>query len=175
MGNYNNLSQELFLQISIKEKSKIKEILKFYEWERDNLISILQNIQDIYHYLPPYILKYLSKKLKIPLAEISSIATFYTQFKFQPIGKNHIICCDGTACHVKKGPILLNLLESELGIKSGKTSEDKIFSIESVACLGCCAISPVCVINGQIHGALTIKKLRKILKKIKEKQTNKYE
>jgi NADH-quinone oxidoreductase subunit E len=164
------LNQEIAQKISEKEKVAILEILKNSEGEKGNLISILQSIQAIYNYLPIYVLNYISEELKRPLAEIFSVATFYTQFKFQPLGKNHIICCDGTACHVKKGPLLLNWLESDLGIKSGETTEDHEFSIESVACLGCCAISPVCVINGKIYGELTPKKLRKILKKIKQKE-----
>ncbi|MFW9865960.1 MAG: NAD(P)H-dependent oxidoreductase subunit E [Candidatus Thorarchaeota archaeon] len=162
------MNQEIAQKISEKEKVAILEILKNSEGEKGNLISILQSIQAIYNYLPIYVLNYISEELKRPLAEIFSVATFYTQFKFQPLGKNHIICCDGTACHVKKGPLLLNWLESDLGIKSGETTEDHEFSIESVACLGCCAISPVCVINGKIYGELTPKKLRKIMKKLKQ-------
>jgi len=163
------VSEEILFEINDTERTKIKEILKNYEHEKGNLISILQEIQEIYKYLPLYSLYYISKKLKIPLAEIYSIATFYTQFRFKQMGKNSLICCDGTACHVKGGPLLLSFLENELGIKSGESTVDQMFSIESVMCLGCCAISPVCVINGQIHGNLTIKKLRIILKKIKEK------
>ena len=162
------LNQEIAQKISEKEKVAILEILKNSEGEKGNLISILQTIQERYNFLPMYVLSFISEELDLPLAEIYSVATFYTQFKFQPVGKNHIICCDGTACHVKKGTLLLSWLENDLGIKSGETREDHEFSLESVACLGCCAISPVCVINGKIYGELTTKKLRKILKKIKE-------
>ena len=162
------MTQQITKEINDKEKTKIKEILKIYESERGNVISILQKIQETYQYLPSNILFYVSKMLSIPLAEIYSIATFYTQFKFKKMGKNSIVCCDGTACHVKTGPILLNFVENELGIKSGETTHDKMFSIESVACLGCCAISPVCIINGQIYGDLTLKKLRKTLKNLKK-------
>ena len=162
------MTQEILKEINDKEKTKIKEILKIYEHERGNLISILQKIQETYQYLPSNILFYISKKLNIALAELYSIATFYTQFKFKKMGKNSLICCDGTACHVKGGPILLNFVENELGIKSGETTIDKMFSIESVACLGCCAISPVCIINGEIYGDLTLKKLKKILKNLKK-------
>ena len=162
------MTQEIIKEINNKEKTKIKEILKKYERERGNVISILQKIQETYQYLPSNVLVYISKRLNISLAEIYSIATFYTQFKFKKMGKNSIICCDGTACHVKTGPLLLNFVENELGIKSGLTTSDKMFSIESVACLGCCAISPVCIINGQIYGDLTLKKLRKFLKNLKK-------
>ena len=162
------MTQEIIREINNKEKAKIKEILKIYERERGNVISILQKIQETYQHLPFNVLVYISNRLNISLAEIYSIATFYTQFKFKKMGKNSIICCDGTACHVKTGPLLLNFVENELGIKSGETTSDKMFSIESVACLGCCAISPVCIINGQIYGDLTLKKLRKILKNLKK-------
>ena len=162
------MTQEIIREINNKEKAKIKEILKMYERERGNIISILQKIQETYQYLPSNVLVYISKRLNISLSEIYSIATFYTQFKFKKMGKNSIVCCDGTACHVKTGPLLLNFVENELGIKSGQTTSDKMFSIESVACLGCCAISPVCIINGQIYGDLTLKKLRKILKNLKK-------
>ncbi|MHA2009129.1 MAG: NADH-quinone oxidoreductase subunit NuoE family protein [Promethearchaeota archaeon] len=164
------MSQDILVTLAEKEKIKIKEILKKYEDEQGNVISILQEIQEIYHYLPLNSLYYLSKKLNLPLAEIYSVATFYTQFKFTQLGKNLVISCDGTACHVKGGPHLLYFLENELGIKSGETTADLMFSIESVACLGCCAISPVCVINGQIYGELTLKKLKKILMKLKKNQ-----
>ena len=162
------MSQDILVTISDKEKKKLKVILKNNKNEKTNLISILQEIQDLYHYLPPNSLYYISKKLNIPLAEIYSVATFYTQFKFNKLGNYHLVCCDGTACHVKGGELLLNLIENELGIKSGNTTRDQMFSIDSVACLGCCAISPVCVINGKIYGDLTLKKLRNILLKLKK-------
>jgi len=162
------LTQEILCEINNKEKTKIEEILKIYESERGDVISILQKIQETYQYLPPNVLNYISNRLNIALAEIYSIATFYTQFKFKKLGENILICCDGTACHVKGGPILLNFVENELGIKSGETTSDKMFTIETVACLGCCAISPACIINGQIYGDLTLKKLRKILKNLKK-------
>ncbi|MHA2180309.1 MAG: NADH-quinone oxidoreductase subunit NuoE family protein [Promethearchaeota archaeon] len=166
------MSQEILNEITDKEKNKINEILKNFKSEKGNVISILQDIQELYQYLPSNILYYISKKLSIALAELYSIATFYTQFKFKKLGKNILICCDGTACHVKGGPLLLNLVENELGIRASETTDDLLFSIESVACLGCCAISPVCVINGQIYGDLTIKKLKRILKDLKEDKTN---
>ncbi len=164
------MTQEILNEINGEEKSKIKEILKIYENERGNVISILQKIQETYQYLPSNVLFYISKRLNISPAEIFGVATFYTQFKFKKMGKNSLICCDGTACHVNGSPILLSFVENELGIKSGEITENKMFSIESVACLGCCAISPVCVINGQIYGDLTLKRFRTILKNLMKNQ-----
>ena len=161
------MSQKVLYKVNENEKAKLKEILKSYDNNKDNLISILQKIQEIHGYLPRNLIYYLSRKLKVPTAEIYGVATFYTQFKFHEQGKHLIICCDGTACHVKGAPILMNYVESYLGIKPGETTLDKLFSLESVACLGCCAISPVCIIDGDIYGDLSPNKLKRILNKIK--------
>jgi len=159
-------NQDVFQDVSSNEKNETDSILKSYNHEKENIISILQEIQERFGYLPSNIIIYISKQLKVSSAEIFSIATFYSQFSFQKRGKYLIICCDGTACHVKGAPLILNFIENQLGIKSGETTDDLLFSIESVACLGCCAISPVCVINGQIYGDLTIKKISNILQKL---------
>ena len=159
-------NQQVLQDISISEKNQIDSILKSHNHEKENIISILQEIQERFGYLPSNFIIYISKQLKISSAEIFSIATFYSQFSFQKRGKYLIICCDGTACHVKGAPLILNFIENKLGIKSGETTDDLLFSIESVACLGCCAISPVCVINGQIYGDLTLKKISNILQKL---------
>lgn len=161
-----HLNQGIFQKISLNDKEKIKSILKSFQKENVNLISILQKIQEHYRFIPPHFIFYLSKKLKIPSAEIYSVATFYTQFRFKDIGKYHIVCCDGTACHVKSIRPLISFLEKYLGISPGETTKDKMFSLEAVACLGCCAISPVCIVNGKIHGNLTTNKIRLLLKKI---------
>ena len=156
-------------EVNEKNKQKIQEIIRLNKEEDGNIISLLQKIQEQYGYLSTNIMGQISVKLKIPLTEIYSIATFYTQFKFNPIGKYNIICCEGTACHVKGSNALLEYIETFLGIKSGEITEDMTFSIESVACLGCCAISPVCKINDKIYGNLTIKKIKNILNKLMKK------
>ncbi|MBD3230321.1 MAG: NAD(P)H-dependent oxidoreductase subunit E [Candidatus Lokiarchaeota archaeon] len=159
-------------ELDKQETIEIEGILNRSKSENGNIITILQDIQKNFGYLPAKYLFYVSRKLKISLAKIYSIATFYTQFKFTPKGKYNIICCEGTACHVKGGALILDFIENKLNIKSGEITEDKMFSIESVACLGCCAISPVCIINDKIYGNLTIKKIRKIIKNLM-KETNK--
>jgi len=164
------LVQKFIFKVDDNEKVRIKNILSSYEHNGDNLISILQKIQELYGFLPRNIIYYLSRKLKIPIAEIYGVATFYTQFKFHKMGKNLIVCCDGTACHVKGAPLIINFLEGFLGIKSGGTTRDKVFSLETVACLGCCAISPVCIINGDIYGDLTTDKIIKVLNKLKKEK-----
>ncbi len=162
------MSQHFKFKLNKKDEKDIKNILKEYEYDSNNLISILQKIQNIHGYLPRNFIFFLSNELEIPSAEIYSITTFYSQFKFNKFGKNHIICCDGTACHVKGSPKIINYLEGILKIKPGETTKDKLFSLDVVACLGCCAISPVCIINGEIYGDLNIDKVKKILNKLQK-------
>ena len=156
------------IELKNSEIDNIRDILQKKEFKKQNLISILQEIQDIYDYLPSNVIYFISEELKISPAEIYGVATFYTQFKLQPKGKNVIICCEGTACHVKGTPLILSYLENEFGIKSGETTMNGLYSLESVACLGCCAISPVIVVNDQIHGNLTLKKVSKIIGKLRK-------
>jgi NADH:ubiquinone oxidoreductase subunit E len=165
-----DLNQAIFNKVSSNDKEEIKSILKLYQNKKENLISILQKIQETYQYIPPHFIFYLSKKLKLPATEIYSIATFYTQFRFNEIGKFHIVCCDGTACHVKGIRPMITFLEKLLGIETGQTTKDKLFSLEAVACLGCCAISPVCIINNKFYGNLTTNRLRLILKRLAKEE-----
>ncbi|MCP4760129.1 MAG: NADH-quinone oxidoreductase subunit NuoE [archaeon] len=151
------------------EMEGINKILEEHKKEEGNIVTLLQAIQEYYSYLPPHVLFFIAKKLEIPIAEFYSVATFYTQFSFIPKGKYVITVCDGTACHIKNSPLLISFLENELNIKDGETTEDEMFSLESVACLGCCAIAPACVINEEVFGNLTLKKMKKILKQYKKK------
>lgn len=155
-------------RISELHRMEVDNFIQANNEEDGNLISLLQKIQDRYNYLPPDILYYLSEKLKIPPAEVYGVATFYTQFQLIPKGKNVIICCEGTACHVKGGESILTFLENYLGIHRGETTSDEMFSLESVACLGCCAISPVLIANEQIYGNLTLKKVKNLITQLKK-------
>ncbi|HUX98816.1 MAG TPA: NAD(P)H-dependent oxidoreductase subunit E [Candidatus Deferrimicrobium sp.] len=155
-------------ELILSRKKETDTIIKLNKSEDGNLISLLQKIQEFYNYLPTDILYYISEQLKIPPAEIYGVATFYTQFKIISKGKNVITCCEGTACHIKGGDSLLTYVENYLSLKSGETTPDEMFSLESVACLGCCAISPVCIVNNQIYGNLTLKKMKKILNQLKK-------
>ena len=155
-------------QISDQEKEWIDSLIESDENESNNVIVLLQKIQDQFDYLPSNVIFYLAEKLKIPPAEVYGIATFYSQFKMHPKGKYTITCCEGTACHVKGGASILTYIEQLLKIKSGETTKDNLFSLETVACLGTCAISPVCIINGKVYGNLTLKKIQKILRNLKK-------
>ena len=154
-----------------EEKEAIKRILQNFRDENGNIISLLQDIQDYYNYLPSFIMQLVSRELKIPLSKMYSVATFYAQFSFNEKGKHIITSCDGTACHVKGGALLVDYLASQLKIGPGETTPDKLFSIEIVRCVGCCAISPVLIIDDKIYGNLTVKKVNKLLSTIRKEES----
>jgi NADH-quinone oxidoreductase subunit E len=141
--------------------------------ERENargssLITILQDMQSAYGYLPREILLFLSRRINIPIARIIGAATFYTQFRFEPIGKYVIRVCHGTACHIAGVEKISDVIKEKLHISEGETTKDKLFTLEKVACLGCCALAPVVMINETTYGKLTPNKMIKIIKKYKE-------
>lgn len=150
----------------------IEPILKRYpEAKRDALIPILQDVQEETGYLSQDAVARIGKYLNLPASKIYGVATFYNQFRFQPLGKYHIQICRGTACHVKGSFSVLETLERELGIKAGQTSRDKMFSLEIVACMGACGLSPVMNINGEFYAKTTSKKVTKIIQECREKES----
>ncbi|TZE81623.1 NADH-quinone oxidoreductase subunit NuoE [Calorimonas adulescens] len=143
--------------------SLIEPILEEYGDDKGSLITILQETQAIYNYLPAKALTYIAERMGISEAQVYGVATFYAQFRFRPVGKYLIMCCQGTACHVNGSENILTALEDELGIKVGETTDDKLFTIESVACLGCCSLAPVMMVNGQAYGQLTLDRVKEII------------
>lgn len=135
---------------------------------KGSLITILQKTQDIYGYLPKDAIIYISERTGIAESEIMGVATFYTQFRLTPVGKYLIMLCQGTACHVNSSELILQTIKDELGIEDGETTEDGLFSFKCVACLGCCSLSPVMMINESTYGSLTPEKTKKILKELRE-------
>ena len=135
--------------------------------DRSNLIAILQDIQDLHGFLPQKSIREVSEFVGIPECSVYGVATFYNQFRLIPLGKNVIRICRGTACHVKNSSILLTALETELGISAGETTRDRLFTIETVACIGACSIAPVINVNDEYYGRVTVKEIPKILKKYK--------
>ena len=127
------------------------------------LIPILQDLQKKEGYISADSLKYISKHLHVSRSHIYGVASFYAQFKFNPPGRHSIKICLGTACHVQGGDFLLHALKSEIGISPGETTEDGRFDLERVACLGCCALAPVVMINETIHSRITVIKLKETL------------
>lgn len=135
---------------------------------KGSLITILQKTQETYGYLPKEAIIYISERTGIAESEIMDVATFYTQFRLTPVGKYLIMLCQGTACHVNSSELILQTIKDELGIEDGETTEDGLFSLKCVACLGCCSLSPVMMINENTYGSLTPEKTKKILKELRE-------
>jgi NADH-quinone oxidoreductase subunit E len=131
---------------------------------RDKIIPLLQEIQRRNGYIPEDLVEVLSKETGIPVADVFGVATFYSQFRFTPSGKHMIKLCKGTACHVSGADMLLSAVKEELQIEEGETTEDGLFTLEVVACLGCCSLAPVVMIDDTAYGKLSGTKIRKILK-----------
>lgn len=146
--------------------TKLKDVLDEYASVRGSLITILQKAQEIYGYLPKDVMYHIAKKTGVSPAEVLGVATFYAQFRLQPIGKYLLMSCQGTACHVNSSERIIAAISSYLGIEDGETTEDGLFTLEKVACLGCCSLAPVIMINGEAHGNLTPEKAVGILKEI---------
>lgn len=139
-------------------------IFEKYERTQDQLIPILQEVQRQYGYVSPEAVKRISRYLKITENQIYGVSSFYAQFRFTAPGRHSIKVCLGTACHVRGGATLLEMLERELGIKCGETTSDRRFDLDRVACLGCCALSPVVQIDKDIYSRMTVTKLSELLK-----------
>ena len=159
------MNQELTAEEQVALKN-IASILSTYEKQRGNLIPILQMIQEKIAYLPPETLKMVAEHLGILECEVYGVATFYNQFRFHPPGKHPIKICLGTACHVRAGDIILENFERKLEISEGETTPDREFSIERVACVGCCALAPVAIIGETLHGNMAPSKVEGLLMRI---------
>lgn len=148
----------------------IDRILKKHDYKKSALIPILQDIQSKNRWLPCEILKYVSEKLDLSLIDVYSLATFYKSFSLKPRGKHVVTACCGTACHVRGGPKVLQELKNELGIDVEETTPDKNFTLETVRCLGACALGPLVVIDRKYHGQMNTKKVASTLKKYGKKK-----
>lgn len=151
-------------------KQKTKQIIKKHKSNKSALIAVLQDIQEAFNYLPKEALKTASNMMKVPMSRVYEAATFYTAFSLKPRGKHIVKICKGTACHVRGAAILQDRFETTLGIKPGQTTKDGKFSLETVNCVGACALGPVVVINTDYHGQVTINKVDKIIKKINNEE-----
>lgn len=149
-------------------EEKIREIIKNYRENEGSVISILQDVESSFGYIPEEVVFRISEELDIPPARFYGVATFYAQFHLKPRGKNIITACCGTACHVKGSERLISGLEKELQLPKGEdTTEDRKFTLEKVNCVGACSIAPVVIINNEVHGKMTADKLVKEIKKLK--------
>lgn len=142
----------------------LKDVLSVHKSKRSDLIPILQDIQSKFGYISEESIKEISKYTGISESEIYGVATFYTQFRFTPIGKKHIMVCEGTACHVKGSSQIIEGIERHLGIKKGETSPDQEYSLEGVGCLGCCALAPCAMVNQDVKSNLTLRSVKRLFK-----------
>jgi len=140
--------------LSIINKENIK---------KGSLITVLQQVQEEYGYLPKETLLLISRRMSIPAAKVMGAASFYSQFRFEKRGRLTVKVCQGTACHISGASKLLDVLKENLGIDKGETTEDKLFTLETVACLGCCSLAPVMMINEMTYGRLTTNKVKRII------------
>jgi len=148
----------------VMEKN-MESVFSKFTGQRHELIQILQKIQEEFGYLSDEQIANVSEFTKVPKSKVYGVATFYEQFRFSPIGKNHIMLCRGTACHVKGAPRILDEIENQLKIKTGETTPDGEYSLEAVACIGCCALAPCIMINNEVKANLTPDKVKNLFKK----------
>jgi NADH-quinone oxidoreductase subunit E len=150
-------------ELSAEEQQKIATSLRSFLKDRRNLIPLLQRIQESLAYLPPEAIEMVAKYLHLSDGEVYGVATFYNQFRFHPPGKHPLKVCLGTACHVRGGEIILENFERKLGIREGQTSPDREFSIDRVACVGCCALAPVALVGEKVYGHMAPSKVEGLI------------
>lgn len=161
MANY----QDVFLSEDME--SQLEKILSLYQGKRQEVIPLLQEVQEQLGYLPEEVMVKIAKFCKVPTSSIFGIASFYAQFRFKPQGRKRITICRGTACHVSGASQILDEIERQLGIKEGETTSDMEYSLETVACIGCCALAPCAVIDDNVHANLTAGKIPGILNEVR--------
>ncbi|MCP4612494.1 MAG: NADH-quinone oxidoreductase subunit NuoE [Planctomycetes bacterium] len=142
-----------------------------YDGAPGELIPLLQSAQDHFGYIPRRAISHISGVTGIPESEVYGVVTFYSQFRLQPMGKYVIRACDGTACHVSDSMMIIETIEDELSIEVGGTTDDDLFTLSIVACIGCCSLSPVVMINDETYGRLTPALIRKLLRRYRRRET----
>ncbi len=134
---------------------RIDAILSRFKGEESSLIPILQEVQSAFSYLPADAMRRVARFLRVPESRVFGVASFYAQFRFTPMGKNRVMACRGTACHVRGAPRILEEISKALGVNEGETTGDMKYTLETVACIGCCALAPCVMINKEVHAKLT--------------------
>jgi NADH-quinone oxidoreductase subunit E len=147
---------------------KLDRIIENFNKSRGSLIGLLQDVSESYGYLPEKVLEEISRKLNVPQSHLYSLVTFYTSFRLEPMGKHHCSICVGTACHVRGASGVVEAIERELNIKAGQTTQDGKFTVETVNCLGACALGPLVVIDNDYHGKIDQRKAAKLLTKYED-------
>lgn len=150
----------------------LNPLIEKYRTKKGNLIPLLQGTQDIFGYVPRVAFEKLAKETGIPLSEMYGVATFYAQFRLSPVGKHIVKVCHGTACHVQNAKAITTAIKEALKVDDGGTTEDGLFTLESVACLGCCSLAPVMMIGDETYGKLNGSMAVKIVKNIRISENN---
>jgi NADH-quinone oxidoreductase subunit E len=152
----------------MEHEEKIQEIAERFTSGAISLIGVLQETSKIFGYLPEDVLTALAERMEVPISRMYSLATFYSSFRLEPIGREHICVCVGTACHVRGAPQVVGVLERELKLEAGQTSEDLSYTLETVNCLGACALGPLVTINGDYHGKQDQSSILKLIRQSKK-------
>ena len=152
--------------------SGIDYLIKKYRGKKGSIIPLLQGAQEMYGFIPREVFERYNAELGLSLSEMYGVATFYAQFRLAPVGKHIIKVCHGTACHVQNAGAITDALKEALKVKDGETTEDRMFTLESVACLGCCSLAPVMMIGNDTFGKLTGSEAVKVIKEISLKESN---
>jgi NADH-quinone oxidoreductase subunit E len=155
-----------------EDLSKLDHLIEKYRGKKGNMIPLLQGTQETYGYIPRAAFEKLANETGLNLSEMYGVATFYAQFRLNPVGKHIIKVCHGTACHVQNANAITEAIQESLNVKDGETTDDNFFTLESVACLGCCSLAPVMMIGDETHGKLTGTEAVKIIKNIKIAENN---
>ena len=164
------LQEKELIEQSDIDLSELNKFIEKYRGKRGNIIPLLQAAQELYGYLPEVVFQKLEKDLGISISQMYGVATFYSQFRLAPVGKHIIKVCHGTACHVQNATALTEALVEALEIGDGETTEDGLFTIESVACIGCCSLAPVIMIGDEVYGKLDGNACVKIINNVKLKE-----
>lgn len=159
-----------FVEYTPEIEAALSELRAEFEGKPSELIPMLQSAQRSLGYLPEHVLVEIAELTKLPPARVFGVVTFYSQFRLKPIGKHIIRLCRGTACHVSGSGLILEDLENYLGVSAGETTEDRLFTLETVACFGSCALAPVVVINDSVYGLMNPSKTRELVDRIREKE-----
>lgn len=147
---------------------KLQTIIDKYQQNETSLIGLLQDVTSEYGYIPEDKLEEVSKKTRVPLSRLYSLCTFYASLRLEPMGEHYCAVCVGTACHVRGASQVVEEIERKLGISAGETTEDGKFTLETVNCLGACALGPLVVIDGEYHGKMDPRKISRLLKQYKD-------
>jgi len=152
--------------------ASVRKVLDKHGTNANRLVPILQEVQEVYSYLPEDVMTYIATALGIPPGSVFGVATFYAHFTMEPKGKYVVKVCDGTACHVKKSGDIIDTFQTELGLNADKiTSDDMMFTLEVVACIGACGLAPVIMVNEDVYGSITVEQTKELINRIRKEES----